>query len=88
MNINKFIQFCNKYIYSALCIDDENHKQIITKAIFENICLQNSDEIQFQQLLNAINKLKKKQFINVTARYRNIILNQSLFVSICEHKPL
>eukprot|EP01084_Bolivina_argentea_P286506 491494_1 len=44
INIGQFIQFYDTYIYSTLCIDDENdlktlenHKEIITQAIFENI---------------------------------------------------
>lgn len=73
MNIDQFILFFDKYIYSTMCIIDDDlsikNKEIIVRAIFEYICYSNCDQIQFKRFLNAIENLEKHQMINAINVY-------------------
>lgn len=76
MDRDQCIAFFEKYIYSTLCLVDEedvstleSHKRIIAEAIFEHSCFTNSDEVSFAQFVDAVGKLRKPQFVKALNVY-------------------
>merc|ERR1719295_728735 len=75
MDRDRCVEFFEKYIYSTLCLDEDDvstleaHKRIIAEAIFEHSCFTNSDEVSFAQFVNAVGELGKAQFVKALNVY-------------------
>ena len=76
MNVNQFKEFFDKYIYSTVCLVDDDevetldkNKTIIAEAIFYFLPRSNMEEIGFKQFVTQISKLQKHEFVKALNVY-------------------